>query len=471
MTDGSMSVWQDTPSSRTRNGQARVAALSVQILVSIAIVFGALFSEISMHYAAASVLFVMTLRLSEPLSSINLIGAYWFITFIVVPPRLVPSMVDTLTVHYIIIQSIIFLSYWVGRVFWKTRLRGGDHATPPIPTGAHRRYQQFLLIAFSIAAVGTLIQIVTVGPENWFSGGRLAERITQYSSFDRSETISRAFMLIINWTFFVAYVLHRHYGFHFPTMTKAGALLGVPLINLARSTFIFNLFFLMMASRRRVGTLAIVTSVAVIMAAGLGLGLLRASNLTALGQGTEISDLFVGEFSSSIVYSDIIRYGDEIGLQYGVPIIGPVITSPIPRSLWHDKPQNGSAIYMQYFYPEELKAGFSFASNCFSDAYLNFGMIGVILLAVIMGFSYGGVDLRRELGRLSVIDFLLLFNIYSIMRTAMAVPLSFMLMQFILYFIVKAYVLPGHAGLQKMRVGHRSQPPGIPVALPKARSR
>lgn len=57
----------------------------------------------------------------------------------------------------------------------------------------------------------------------------------------------------------------------------------------------------------------------------------------------------------------------------------------IPRSLWPDKPESVSRIISHNYYPEQYYGGGGTVANIFGDAYINGGIIGVVIILFIWG--------------------------------------------------------------------------------------
>lgn len=58
----------------------------------------------------------------------------------------------------------------------------------------------------------------------------------------------------------------------------------------------------------------------------------------------------------------------------------------IPRSIWVDKPESVSRIISHHFYPEQYDGGGGTVANIFGDAYINGGVIGIILVLFFWGW-------------------------------------------------------------------------------------
>ncbi len=80
---------------------------------------------------------------------------------------------------------------------------------------------------------------------------------------------------------------------------------------------------------------------------------------------------------------------------------------PIPRALFPGKPPVGTQIFSQYFFPDQLAAGTSFPTSMLGEFYMNFGILGVCIGALLAGWllrkSYArAVEQDTAVGRLSL---------------------------------------------------------------------
>jgi uncharacterized membrane protein (UPF0136 family) len=74
------------------------------------------------------------------------------------------------------------------------------------------------------------------------------------------------------------------------------------------------------------------------------------------------------------------------------------LTRPVPRSLWHNKPEPGEPKLMNAIWPQFAAAHVGFAFSFFGEPYLNFGLIGVALVSLGFGALFRGLYVwyRRE---------------------------------------------------------------------------
>jgi hypothetical protein len=101
----------------------------------------------------------------------------------------------------------------------------------------------------------------------------------------------------------------------------------------------------------------------------------------------------------------IVRARDRgsLDLQLGRTYV-PILTFPVPRFLWPDKPLGGNAFFTERYYPgffgesrgERTETSISFAG----ETYMNFGVGGVAIGFFVLGFAlsagYRRLAARRE---------------------------------------------------------------------------
>ncbi|MGR5311899.1 oligosaccharide repeat unit polymerase [Photobacterium damselae] len=75
----------------------------------------------------------------------------------------------------------------------------------------------------------------------------------------------------------------------------------------------------------------------------------------------------------------------------------------IPRSLWIDKPESVSRIISHNYFPEQYYGGGGTVANIFGDAYINGGIIGVIIILFIWGYI-SKVIYNSTITKLSSVD-------------------------------------------------------------------
>lgn len=103
-------------------------------------------------------------------------------------------------------------------------------------------------------------------------------------------------------------------------------------------------------------------------------------------------DFLSGDFDSYSMLSRSILYVNDFGVEYGRQLLG-VLLFFVPRSLWQTKPI-GSGAHMA----EAFNWPFTNISCPYvGEGYINYGLGGVILFAVILSIIISRIDYRYEL--------------------------------------------------------------------------
>jgi hypothetical protein len=100
-----------------------------------------------------------------------------------------------------------------------------------------------------------------------------------------------------------------------------------------------------------------------------------------------LANLFA-RFDSFRRYLEIIEVlstGESgIDYSYGQPFLA-LLLSPIPRAILPEKPWLSSAVYTQTFHPQYAANSIYFEISLFGEAYLNFGVAGVVAYCLFVG--------------------------------------------------------------------------------------
>lgn len=75
---------------------------------------------------------------------------------------------------------------------------------------------------------------------------------------------------------------------------------------------------------------------------------------------------------------------DRIRYQLGRTYLE-AVTRPVPRALWPEKPRAAETQLMAEIWPQLSSANVGFAFSLFGEPYLNFGPLGVVLMALVFG--------------------------------------------------------------------------------------
>lgn len=159
----------------------------------------------------------------------------------------------------------------------------------------------------------------------------------------------------------------------------------------------------------------------------------------AAAEGRLISlDMFVSAHFDS--YQMFMRVVSTDFITYGRQLLG-VIFFFVPRSLWPDKPIGSGYLVAHengYFFD-------NLSMNFFGEGYINFGLIGVILFALFLGYVNARMDRKywKEAGSSIPLFSLIFFEAtgmeFAIMRGALLnilpVLIGYILMTQIIYFV------------------------------------
>ena len=423
----------------------------IRLVVIAGLVFAFFIDAISGPQALAWGVFFGSVRIFRPISLLNVIIAYWFISFVLTAPVLVPMYTDKLCLHFAGIQSCITAGYWLRRL---VKAKTPKPILPPASPTVRARFHTAWFVVAGIGFASILTQIALAGPTEWFTGAVLAAQMENYANGSAAETVSRLLTWVVNWTLLVLFVFHRVHRVPMGYFSFLAAWIGLPMIALARALLFYNALFVLFTHKIRLWMVFLGIGV---VAAALFIGFLRASHLQTLDPYDAVGFVFSGEFSSAVAYSDVVVSESHIEKQWGVPIVVPVVLAVVPRFAYPDKPLNGAGIYMQQFQPGLLERGYSAAINPLTDSYISFGFWGMIAFAIAFGWLYSSVDRNIELRRISVLDYLLMFNCYLIMRNALAVPLTQILIQLILYLVISRVL--SYSGRPQRNIAARNHRP------------
>lgn len=100
--------------------------------------------------------------------------------------------------------------------------------------------------------------------------------------------------------------------------------------------------------------------------------------------------ILMGDFNSQNfdAFSNFVAtmgYQDLHGLSYGFQLLGGLLFF-IPRSIWITKPMSSGEMIGRYLMDEHDFWFFNLSNPFVSEGYLNFGILGVILFAVVLAF-------------------------------------------------------------------------------------
>ncbi len=142
------------------------------------------------------------------------------------------------------------------------------------------------------------------------------------------------------------------------------------------------------------------------------------SKAGGVGSTPDTVAMFTSELSPVQAYGDIKANIGVLGHPHSKTIVLPLLLKIVPRAWYPNKPLNSGAYYMSTVRPAEWAAGFALPPTYYGDAYLNFGFVGALLAALLLGVVAARLDFGyRRVVIARIPWFLLAFaNFYALMR-------------------------------------------------------
>lgn len=95
----------------------------------------------------------------------------------------------------------------------------------------------------------------------------------------------------------------------------------------------------------------------------------------------EIENVYTtGDYDSYVMFINVRRYVDFFGFSYGNQLLGALLFF-FPRSIWTSKPYGTGQTVFTAFHPEFTNV----AAPLVSEGYINFGIFGVVIFALVTG--------------------------------------------------------------------------------------
>ncbi|TAN12873.1 MAG: O-antigen polysaccharide polymerase Wzy [Chitinophagaceae bacterium] len=94
-----------------------------------------------------------------------------------------------------------------------------------------------------------------------------------------------------------------------------------------------------------------------------------------------------GDFDAYSMFVNTIKYVHDFGVTFGLQLLGAIFFF-VPRSIWPSKPVGSGALIA-------AKNGWLFTNvSCplIGESYINFGLIGIIIFAIIYGIITSTLD-------------------------------------------------------------------------------
>lgn len=115
---------------------------------------------------------------------------------------------------------------------------------------------------------------------------------------------------------------------------------------------------------------------------------LQQGNLMEMVMESFTASYLQAHFDSHQMFISIARYVKEFGLSWGKQLLGALLFF-VPRSLWPGKPEgtgHTAILKLDQFYFTNVSA------NPASEGYVNFGVLGIVLFAVVTGILIRCID-------------------------------------------------------------------------------
>lgn len=360
-------------------------------------------------------------------------------------------------------------------VFWYTTLfLSGYYARPSSQERFARAYTgpirglsiQRIRAALALAAVVNLLlvalDILRFGVIGFYRGQALAAQLVTYGQASLGGGATQILTFLVKFSTLgltVAYVQAcfesgRRVQYRYP----AAILVGIPLVALRRSDVVAGAITLLAIAgleRRVMGrskpvkvknsrlrTLFPLFVLALGLGAAAVIGRLREQSVGSPRIST--ATLLTSELTPVQAYSDIKVNISKLGHPRGTTIIGPLLLKPIPRAWYPNKPMNSGAYYMSKVRPAEFAAGYALPTTFFGDAFLNFGYLGALLAAALLGLAACRLDsgyTGPQLSRMPL--YLIAFaNFYAVLRNPISESVSGLLLTLGAYAVIRRSLSP-----------------------------
>jgi hypothetical protein len=95
-----------------------------------------------------------------------------------------------------------------------------------------------------------------------------------------------------------------------------------------------------------------------------------------------------GDYDAQAQLTNTVDFVDSSGFFYGQQALGALLFW-VPRSVWPDKPVDTGTILATYARSTNL----NLSAPLWSEAYIDFGLVGVVLVFLALGYTVGRLDL------------------------------------------------------------------------------
>jgi oligosaccharide repeat unit polymerase len=182
-----------------------------------------------------------------------------------------------------------------------------------------------------------------------------------------------------------------------------------------------------------------------------------ASSLTSAISGNQIADNFLGGLDTAMVdafaHQISMQSTGQIPFQFGSTYIAS-IGLIIPRGVWPDKPMAVDVLLNSAIFPATAAKKIGFSFGIYSEPFLNFGIVGVILLFLVVGSVLAQLD-RRLAGSPNIFELciyaLAAGALFTLMRGSITFDIQRLLIPAIpvltVAYLTRNHTRPHHSGL------------------------
>ena len=477
-------------SSRLVASNPRESGIRVLLVVAAVVVGGVgLLSWLSVIAAVGA---AVALDLQHPFSLRNFFFAYVLLLFGVGGQYFAPDDL-TLSVDLLLFLAFFAFAYAIARLLLPR------HANVIDRTGKSVTLPSVLLICVSLGWAALLAaQIGIYGMKGFYAGEGLADRITKYGRPDfltGLQSIIEQGLSIVTVASVVMYVQSRVNSGKRPNYFLLSLPLVVaPVLLLRRYDFAVGLLLILAIqpiAARLCGVRYSILASAPLIAGSLGLafavsvmvGSLRESALASppnavasptaapaaspTGSSTEepvahvspdglepsslLKDLqtlmteqrllgpVYSEMSPITGYRDIREHPNDFTYKLGTTILPPLVARIVPRSWFPAKPVSSGAYYNETRTPEAFAAGYALPVTVFGDALLNFGYLGALAAAAVLGVIAGRLDrvFDATTSRGLPMFLIVFYGFYSLLRTDLANSVSVIVLTTLTFVVLR----------------------------------
>lgn len=284
---------------------------------------------------------------------------------------------------------IIMLGFWLGRTIDLFRTHTVEQ--PPQMFPNNPRLPPVLIFGLSLKCGTFVYTLASIGPRAFYSGAFMAQAIQNYASGSSSGLLLTAIGYIASILCVAGIGIYVESGGR-SRFLIGFVLIGFPLLVLGRADLVAGGICLCYIFRKtiRVWHIAVIAGLALV--GSVAIGSLRQSHLDGGRAGLSTIGAIAGELSVAESVHLIDRDIHTNGTAEGMSLIGPLVTMPIPRAIYPDKPLLTSARIMMKYFPEQAENGFYLAPTIFGDWLYNFGYPGLLIVSLLLALIIRRID-------------------------------------------------------------------------------